>query len=151
MKNLIYLLALLLFFTSCNNNKEQASASETVSMERSNPSLQPVATFSEDVTTETGKLNNWKFSVALYETHQTFKYRIQIQYAEMNVTDSLQFPNLGFMPKPALQKGKDDYSCIIGFLDDKNAFRDYKLVAVTDGNVHIHTLKYYSVQPGTAP
>src|SRR3982750_1014787 len=98
MKNIIYILALLFLCASCNNNKEQTSSAQTMSLERSNPSLTPVATFSEDVTTETGKLNNWKFAVTLYETHQTFTYRIQIQYDELNVTDSLQFPNLGFTP-----------------------------------------------------
>jgi hypothetical protein len=151
MKQISYILALLLLCASCNDNNndnsnKQAPAEQTISLERPNPGLKAVATFSEDVTTETGKLNNWKFAVTLYETHQTFTYRIQIQYDELNVTDSLQFPNLGFIPRPALQKGKDEYSCVIGFLDDKNIFRDYKLVSVTNGNVHFHTLKYYSVQ-----
>ena len=148
MKEMIYIFALLFFCISCNNNKENSSKEQTVSLERSNPNPKAVATYNENVTTETGKLNNWKFAVALYETRQTFSYRIQIHYAELNVTDSLKFPDLGFMPKPALQKGKDEYSCIIGFLDDKNIFRDYKLVSVTDGSVHIHTIKYSSIQPG---
>jgi len=156
MKKVVYALILLFLFASCNDNgstnsKAQVPAEEQIiPLERPNPNSKPVTTCSENITSETGRLNHWKFAVALYETHQTFMYRVQIQYAELNITDSLQLPNLGFMPKPALQKGKDDYSCIIGFLDDKNVFRDYKLVSVTDGNVRIHTLKYYSVQRGTA-
>jgi hypothetical protein len=156
MKEIIYILTILLFFAACNDNntianKEQGSAEEhVISPERPNPATKPVATYSEDIKSEMGRLNHWKFSVALYETHQTFMYRVQIQYAELNITDSLQLPNLGFIPRPALQKGKDDYSCIIGFLDDKNIFRDYKLVKETNGNIRIHTLKYYGVQQSSA-
>ena len=147
---------ILIILSSCNGNgtsNDNGDAASTttgsIPLERPNPNSNPVATYSEDVNSETGKLNHWKFTVALYETNKTFMYRIQVQYAELNITDSVQLPNLGMMPKPALQKGKEDYSCIIGFMDDKNTFRDYKLVSATDGNVRIHTLKYYSVQQGT--
>ena len=87
--------------------------------------------------------------MALYETAKTFTYRVQIQYAELSITDSLQLPDLGIAPKPVLQKGKEQYACIIGFMDNKNTFREYKSVTVTDGNVRIHTLKYYGVRRTT--
>jgi hypothetical protein len=152
MKKAFYIPAILIILSSCNGNgtagnKDATSASTgSIPQERSKPNSNPVATYSEDINTETGRLNHWKFTVALYETNKTFMYSVQVQYAELNITDSLQLPNLGFMPKPALQKGKEENSCIIGFMDDKNTFRDYKLVSVTDGNVRIHTLKHYSVQ-----
>ncbi|TKK70175.1 hypothetical protein FC093_05345 [Ilyomonas limi] len=151
LKKIIYLFIILICISCHQNNTDNGKeATRSIPAERPNPDPKPVATYSQDITSEMGRLNHWKFAVAMYETHQTFMYRVQIQYAELNVTDSLQLPNLGFMPKPALQKGKDDYSCVIGFLDDKGVFRDYKLVSVANGNVRIHTLKYYSVQPGTA-
>jgi len=156
MRTSLYLLAMFILFASCNgngtavNNGDVTSATTaTISPERPNPSPKPVATYSEAINSETGKLNHWQFAVSLYETNKTFTYRLEVQYAELNITDSLQLPNLGVMPKPVLQKGKEDYSCIIGFIDNKNTFRDYKLVSVTNGNVRIHTLKYYSVQQST--
>ena len=130
---------------SMNNKATTLTQTPAVSSERANPNPQPVAVFSEKVTSETGRLNNWKFAVSLYETARTFTYRIQIQYAEAVITDSFQFPNLGIAPKPILQKGKDEYSCIVSFMDNQNVFREYKSVTVVDGNIRIHTLKYYSV------
>jgi hypothetical protein len=155
MKKILYILITFMILASCSGNgttsssKDSASATGPVSPERSNPNPKPMATYSEDINTETGRLNHWKFMVALYETNKTFMYRVKVQYAELNITDSLQLPDLGFMPKPALQKGKEDYSCIIGFMDNKDVFRDYKLVSVTDGSLRIHTLKYYGVQQTT--
>lgn len=156
MKKAVYFLTIVFLFASCNtstndnsanrSSKEQpTTAAHPVSAERENPNPKPAATYSEDVTSETGRLNNWKFAVALYETSKTFNYRVEIQYAELSITDSLQLPDLGMEPKPVLQKGKDKYACIIGFMDNKNVFREYKLVSVTNGNLRIHTLKYYSV------
>ena len=155
MRTTFYILSILIVFCSCNgngtnsNNNDSLSTTGSIPMERASPNPKPVATYSEDINTETGRLNHWKFMVALYETNKTFMYRVQVQYAELNITDSLQFPNVGTMPKPVLQKGKEDFSCIIGFMDNKNVFRDYKQVSVTDGNLRIHTLKYYSVQQTT--
>jgi hypothetical protein len=156
MKKAFCILTILCLFASCENKNTNSSnansattAPASVSQFRDHPSPQPVATHSENVTSETGRLNNWKFSVALYETAKTFTYRLQIQYAELSITDSLQLPDLGTAPKPVFQKGKEKYTCIIGFMDNKNIFREYKSVTVTNGNVRIHTLKYYAVSRTT--
>ncbi len=148
MRNFFWIIILLLTVAACRETTtpESKETMQATPQEREHPNPKPVAVYSEKVTGETGELNNWKFEVALYETAKTFTYRLQVKYAELDITDSLQLPDFDRMPKPALQKGKQNYSCVIGFLDDKNTFRDYKLVSVTDGNLHITTLKYYSIK-----
>lgn len=146
MKNLLFILTIIFLFAACGSgdgNTPQRGTTAPPPLVRQQVDTQPVATFSQPVTSEMGRLNNWKFAVALYETSNTFTYRIEIQYAELTITDSLQLPNLGIAPKPALQKGTDEYSCIVGFMDQDSQFRDYKSITVTNGDVRIHTLKYY--------
>ncbi len=91
-------------------------------------------------------LNDWYFTVELYETPKTLQYLLTMQFEEVKGQDTLELPDFGTPPKPVLQKGKDKYSCIIGFLDNNNKFMDYKLVYVKDGNnLKLTTLKHYSV------
>ena len=93
-------------------------------------------------------LNDWYFLVQLFETSETFQYRIKLQFEEIRAEDTIRFPNFGIWPKPQIQKGKDKFSCIIGFLDQDNKFREYKLVSVKDGNaLKISALAHYSVVP----
>ena len=105
----------------------------------------PVAEFKE----KTGDaLNDWYFLVQLYETSATFQYRVKLQFEEIRAEDTIRFPNFGIWPKPRIQKGKDKFSCIIGFLDQENRFREYKLVSVKDGRkLKISTLAHYAVVP----
>jgi hypothetical protein len=91
-------------------------------------------------------LNDWYFSVRLFETAKTFQYLLKMQFEEIRGEDTLTLPNFGFNPKPELRKGKDKYSCIIGFIDKENKFREYKMVYVKDGSVlKLQTLNHYSV------
>ncbi|MBS1668973.1 MAG: hypothetical protein JST58_16480 [Bacteroidetes bacterium] len=95
-------------------------------------------------------LNDWYFSVSIYETPTTFNYLMKLQFEEIRGEDTLRLPNLGIYPKPMIQKGKNKYSCIIGFMDANNQFREYKLVHVENGNnLKVTTLKHYSLT--TAP
>lgn len=104
-----------------------------------------VAEYKEDINDH---LNNWSFSVRLYETSKTVYYRVKMKYEELQGEDTLRLPDLGVAPRPVLQKGKDKYSCIIGFLDNDNTFREYKLVYVNKQELGIKTLKHYSVTQG---
>lgn len=90
-------------------------------------------------------LNDWYFSVKLFETPKTFHYLIKLNYEEIYGEDTLKLPNFGTMPKPVIQKGKEKYSCIIGFLDKNNEFREYKLVHVKGNHLKITALKHYAV------
>lgn len=103
----------------------------------------PVAEYKEKTD---NPLNDWYFSVRLYETQKTFYYLMKLQFEEIKGEDTLRLPNLGYEPKPAIQKGKDKYSCITGFMDKENKFREYKLVHIENNDhLKVTTLKHYSV------
>ncbi len=101
-----------------------------------------VADYTEKVA---DSLNDWKFSVSLYETKKTFQYLLRVQYKELRITDSLLIPNFGTLPKVGIHKGKEPLSCILGFFDRKEQFKEYKLVRVTNDRLKISTINYYSV------
>jgi hypothetical protein len=91
-------------------------------------------------------LNNWYFSVRVFETSKTYDYQLKLQFEEIKGEDTLRLPNFGSEPRPALVKGKDKYSCIIGFLDKRNNFKEYKLVSVREGReLKLTTLNHYAV------
>ena len=92
-------------------------------------------------------LNDWYFSVRLYQTHKTMYYLAKLTFEDVEGEDTIRLPDLGVPPQPILKKGKDKYSCIIGFLDNDHQFRDLKLVYVTarGRELKITTLKHYVV------
>jgi hypothetical protein len=113
---------------------------DTISETRNNAKSGAVASYSEPVK---DKLNNWKFSVDAFETNQTFKYLLKIQYKELRVEDTLTVPNFGIQPTVALQKGSEDLSCIVGFKGKEDEFKEYKKVFVENGQLRITTIKAY--------
>ncbi len=90
-------------------------------------------------------LNDWYFSVRLYETPKTFYYLMRLQFEEIQGTDTLKLPNFGTMPQPEVRKGPEGYSCIVGFLDKDKQFREYKKVYVVGGTLKVTALKHYAV------
>jgi hypothetical protein len=116
------------------------SAIDRVPMYRTTLNPIPVADYKEKVK---NGLNDWYFSVEIYETKKTFYYLIRMQFEEVRGEDTLKLPNLGALPRPQIQKGNDKYSCVLGFLDGQNKFNQYKLVSVVDGNIKLTTLKHY--------
>ncbi|MBS1660712.1 MAG: hypothetical protein JST68_06635 [Bacteroidetes bacterium] len=112
------------------------------SEDRSKINKEPVAEFREP----TGHFKG-NFIVKLYETSKTMRYRIDVEYDGLPGDDTLRFPDLGTLPRPILKKGTTPLSCIIGFLDNDNVFREVKLVAVTPkGNqFKITTLRHWHV------
>ncbi|MBS1600138.1 MAG: hypothetical protein JST75_18065 [Bacteroidetes bacterium] len=135
--------------SSDNKSKSDSGAnstnvhSETIPENRKEVKKEAVASYKEKTD---NPLNDWYFSVRLFETEKTFDYVLKMQFEEIRGEDTLTLPNFGIQPKPELRKGKDKYSCIVGFIDRENKFREYKLVYVKDGTkLKLVTLNHYSV------
>jgi len=148
---------LLLIFAGRNANAQEHTRKDTFLIDPSNPVLPsprlnpenrskiekgPVAEYREPTGHPHGN-----FVVKLYETSKTMRYRIDVDYEGLPGDDTLKFPDLGTMPRPVLKKGTTPLSCIIGFLDNDNIFREMKLVYVTPkGNqFKITTLRHWHV------
>jgi hypothetical protein len=134
-----------------NNALQTDSASKSVVINPANTvpefrkfvKAEPVAEYKEKTD---NPLNDWYFSVKLFETEKTFNYLMKLQFEEITGEDTLRLPNFGNEPKPVTQKGKDKYSCIVGFMDNENKFREYKLVHVENNNhLKVTSLKHYSI------
>ena len=148
----------VVFFSSCHSpapSPETAADSPAgrrpvLPMFKRNPefrehvSKDPVAEYK--VKTDS-KLNDMYFTVQLYETKQTMKYLAKVDFEGMGGDDTVKLPDMGTVPKPVLQKGPEEYSCIIGLLDNNKRFRELKKVYVTDKGkqLKITTLKHYIV------
>ncbi len=139
------ILAFLVFFHSCQqpNSSEAVSSAAVVSEFRNEIKREPIASYKEKVD---DPMNDWYFSVQLFETKKTFSFLLKMQYEEVRGEDTVKIPDFGMEPKPAIRKGKDRYSCIIGFLDNENQFREYKEVSVKGGReLKLTTLNHYTV------
>jgi hypothetical protein len=157
MKNTIYILGVMML-AACGQNASTAphekqdsgtskkpvisNPANKVPMYRDTVHTEPVAQFSER--TE-NPLNDWYFSVRLYETKKTFHYLIRLQYEEIKGIDTLKLPNFGMPPNPIVKKGPEKYSCIIGFTDKEGAFREYKKIYVKGNHLKITAIKHYAV------
>ncbi|WP_205512031.1 hypothetical protein [Longitalea arenae] len=120
----------------------KAPPAEKVPLYRNTVNPEPVAEHKEK--TE-NPLNDWYFSVKLYETPKTFQYIMKVKYEELEGDDTLKLPDMGIAPKPVIQKGEDKYSCVVGFMDNHDQFREYKKVYVKNDQLKVTTLKHYSV------
>jgi hypothetical protein len=150
----VLMLGYLLTIVSCKDqsdpkskadNAQQAAETkkEKIPLIRDSINPKPVAEF---VKKTDDPLNDWYFSVRLYETPKTFHYLIKLQFEEIRGEDTLKLPNLGTMPKPVIKPGDEKYACIIGFLDKENQFREYKKVHVKNNSLKITALKHYAVR-----
>ena len=115
---------------------------DTIPEIRKNVKEEPVAEYSEPIPDE---LNEWKFEVSAFETKHTFQYLLRMKCKEVRVTDSLKIPNFGIQPRVAIRKGNEPLSCIIGFLDKKGEFKEYKKVNFKEEQLHIKTIRTYYV------
>ncbi len=86
-----------------------------------------------------------KFGVEVFETAQTFKYLLLMYYDGITETDTLVLPNFGTWPVVKVKPGNDKLSCIIGFLDKKKEFREYKMLSLKDDKLRLTALKTYGV------
>ena len=153
-KRNLFFLIVFSFLISCNHseakkNRESKTketkkpATPSISTTREKVNNEPVASYSEKTD---NPLNDWYFKVQLFETENTFRYLMKLQFEEIRGEDTLKLPNFGRMPEPVIKKGDEKYSCIIGFLDKENKFREYKKVYVQDSHLKITTIRHYSVR-----
>lgn len=149
MKMYFYLLAFL--FSACaNGNLESKDANDTTTFTsndtipeiRKEISNKPVASYLVPVNDPVFKQ---KFGVEIYETPFTFQYLLRMQYDWMKVTDTLKLPNFGTWPVVEIKPGKEKFSCIIGFLDKKKQFKEYKMLTAKNDKLKLVVLKRYFV------
>lgn len=124
-----------------NGNEPGRAINDTIPLTREKVEKSPVASYSEKVKDE---LNDWRLAVDIYETKETFKFLMKIEYMVQEAEDTLTIPNFGIMPKVEIRKGPEKESCIVGFLDKKGEFKEYKLIALKEKQLKIKTLKYYA-------
>lgn len=145
-------LFIVLWLVSCADNglrgKNEIAASstsfvtnDTVSTIRDVVSRKPVASYVVPVNDP--KLER-TFGVNVYETSHTFEFLLKMHYEAMEITDTLKVPNFGVLPTIKINRGKDNLSCIVGFLDKKNEFKEYKMVTVKGDKMRLVVLKRYS-------
>lgn len=139
-----FLVFIIQLAIACQSKSSQDSASSgTIPEIRQTVKKAPIAEYREKVN---DKINDWYFSVQLLETSKTFYYLIKMQYEEVKGEDTLKIPDFGIDPKPEIRKGKEPYSCIIGFLDKENKFLEYKEVSVKNGkDLKLTTINHYTV------
>ncbi len=145
-------LFLILLLAACNQTIKSSNgetldttivvSNDTIPEIRKSVKEAPVADYSENIPDE---LNEWKFEVSAFETKKTFQYLLRMKCKEVRVTDSLKIPNFGIQPKVVIKKGNEPLSCIIGFLDKKGEFKEYKKVNFKEEQLHIKTIKSYYV------
>ncbi len=148
---LILTVFIVLSWLSCTGEKDKNPGTKDsvvviklreVSKERATPSKLPVASFKEKV--HDPRIGG-EFIVELYETPETFQYKMMITFGKMKAKDTVKLPDFGVLPIPVIKKGKETTSCIVGFLDEKSHFMEYKLVQGTREKVKVKTLQRYAV------
>ena len=150
MQKLLFGLLLLCAVTSCTNSstKENGSSDSTTSVsglyDENRADVKKEAIASYDIPLK-NNLNNWHFTVQLFETKKRFNYLLNMQYQEVSASDTIRFPNFGINPEPQIRKGSTDEECIIGFLDKEKKFREYIKVFVDNEQLRVKTLKQYAV------
>ena len=153
----VFIVAVIMYLISCgtnniNNNISDSNNSsnrdsiflnyENIPEERATVSTDAVKSYTETInsfaTTD-------EFKVTLFETKETFRYLIKIQYKSLDEEDTLRIPNFGVQPSVDIKPGKARPSCIVGFYDGKNQFRESKLIYFEDDKLKVRVLKHYAV------
>ena len=135
-------------FLSCNNQESAEKvisiiSNDTIPELRTVVSSKPVANFTKNAGDALNK--DWAFTVRVYETSKTFRFVMKIKFEELEAADTLIIPDLHIQPMVELQPGKEKFSCIVGFKDKEQKFREYKKVSVENNQLKITTLKHYGV------
>lgn len=141
-------LLLIFFIVSCVEKKNNTGITSEVFINDTIPELRkkvnkkPVASYW--IQMGNPKLER-RFGVDIFETPFTFKYLLSMQYDAMPENDTIEIPNFGKYPDIKVIPGKEKLSCIIGFMDAKENFKEYKLLSAKNDKLRLSTLKYYAV------
>lgn len=147
-----YCLLLLAGLAACKDNPTSKAkptvkadsatfaTNDTIPEIRKTVSKKPVASYLVPVNDP--KLER-TFGVSVYETPLTFQYILKMHYEAMEVTDTLTVPNFGIWPVVQIQPGKNKRSCIIGFLNTKKEFKEYKMLTAKGDKMKLTVLKNY--------
>lgn len=149
MSKLTFLVAVL--FLSCQQQSDKSDGSaedspnyvvtnDTIPKVRTSPNKSAASEFSQKVP---DALNNWLFSVAAFETKDTFKYLLKMKYKEFDTEDIIELPDFGIHPKIEIRKGDEDFSAIVGFLDKNGEFKPYKKVEANGNQLKVSTIRQY--------
>jgi hypothetical protein len=154
---IIPFLTLILFLLCCQTPvvAQHSSKRDTFLIDPSKPVLPPTRqnpearahVKKEAVAEYREKSKHGEFVVKLFQTAKTMSYRIDVDFEGLPGSDTVHLPDLGTEPRPALEKGDSTRSCLVGFLDNDNKFREVKLVYVTPkGNqFKITTVRHWHV------
>ena len=143
----IFNLLLVIFICSCAQRTHEIHdgagviTNDTIPAVRKTVKKEPVASWWVVM----DKVLDRKFGVAVYETPKTFRYLLSMQYDGMEEKDSIDIPNFGIWPVIKIIPGPQKLSCIIGFMDAGNNFKEYKLLSAENNRLSLSTLKYYAV------
>ena len=148
-----YLCLFIVCAAACTGNSHQPQvekaadttafvSNDTIPMERAGVSRKAVASYFVPVGDP--KLER-SFGISIFETRHTFRYLMQMHYEAVQVTDTLKIPNFGTWPVVEVRQGKDKLSCIIGFLDQKKQFKEYKMLTAKGDKMKLVVLRKYDV------
>ncbi|OIR08271.1 hypothetical protein GALL_94390 [mine drainage metagenome] len=145
---IIFILFLLITIISCNNQEDIEKettiiSAGTIPETRTAVSSRPIAGLTENAGDALNK--DWAFTVKVYQTAKTFQFVMKIKYQELEAVDTLKIPNIGIEPVVVLKSGKEKFSCIVGFKDKAQQFKEYKKVSVENNQLKIKVLKHYAV------
>ena len=149
--NFYYTLLISIAFASCQGEQKKLIApdnqNDQIPGHRVMVSKKPIAVFDQKyfTTNPNSDLNDWRFSIKLYETSRMFWYKMVVVDRELEIKDTIVFPDLGMGIKPALKKGSEPNSCLVGFLDKADQFLEYKKVVSGNKGLTIKQTRSYYV------
>ena len=152
---LFTILLLVACGTNASNNQNESTPSNTsqsqtavvsvdsIPSERTSIKKEAVASYSKKTD---DPLNDFYFSVKLYETKYTQRFLMKLTYETLQVSDTISIPYLNIWPNVKIEKGASGLECIVGFLDQQQQFRPYKKVFVENEKLRVKTLHFYRVR-----
>jgi len=131
---------IIILISACNNNNGYKKVN--IPEVRTEVNKKPVASYL--IAVGDPRLDR-KFGVEVFETPFTFKYLLAMQYEGIEETDTLNIPNFDTWPVVQVKPGDDSLSCVIGFLDEKKQFLEYKLLSAKNDELKLTVLRRFAV------